>query len=724
MESIRILFVEDDPGDAELFQFMIDRVRSHRFSIEHVKRLQTALEQLEQSSFDAILLDLSLPDSFGLESIQRIYARFPEVPIVVLTGLEDDNLGLHAVHAGAQDYLVKSELNAGLLTRTLLHAIERQARFAKERAAQGAEASPVPAPEPGTPPGSLSSPYDPTTPVTLRNPPSSGRGRVVSVPDGDTGTLQRLGDFVIERKLGKGGMGVVFLATQLALKRKVALKVLSRSLTESKTFCKRFLAEARLAAGLAHPHVVQILTVGLDDDAHRLYFAMEYIEGENLNEYLERHQPSFGEILSIVEAVACALEHAWERGLVHRDIKPGNIMIGPRLHVKVLDFGLARSVEQELAHTGTGAMLGTPEYMAPEQASKQDRPDCRSDLYALGIVLYRMLAGAPPFEGDSVASLIFLHTYGSPRSICAQRPSVPERFDRILESLLAKKRDDRLAEPRQLVALLRELREQLKAEGRMDESPQGPAIKPLSFWEAQTGAERGPLLNTRSVSPTESAQHRALLAVRPARPGRGAQLWWALLGALLLAAVLGLWARNVPGRSGPPSLEDVVWTSPHPLWPPATVAELRGRDGSAWKLRDRSLLGQQTGRLSVSQPRVPWRLEGHFADFGAAAWGVSVELEGQPAWSLRLVRTVEQEFVCELLAADGTTQQQSALRMWEHTLRFAVSVSADSAVFELAGKRAAGVALEAGGQAVGLFVDAGQGGEVGFLDLQLRQAIP
>ncbi len=700
MDAIRILFVEDDPGDAELFQFMLDRITSHRFEVQHVKRLEAALEQLGCSSYDAVLLDLSLPDSFGLESIQRIYDRHPEVPIVVLTGLEDASLGLHAVHAGAQDYLAKSELNATLLTRTLLHAIERQARMSSTLRQQALQP-----PEPDAT-EAVPSP----TPVTLRTPPSAAR-RKQPLSGPETANIQRLGDFVIDTQIGKGGMGIVFRATQLALQRTVALKVLSRGYTEDPAFCKRFLKEARSAAALTHPHVVQIFTVDLDEESRRLYFAMEYLEGQNLGELLDERQPSLGESLTIARGIASALEHAWSKGIVHRDIKPGNVMVGPKAHVKVLDFGLARSVHDDTGLTGTGDLLGTPETMAPEQARKGAKADGRADLYALGVLLYRMLAGAMPFEGDSAASLIFLHSYAAPRRIRPSRPEVPVGFEAVLERLLAKRPEDRYPDPTALLAALAELREELRAGRLLEVVPTGPAVRPIGFWEAQEAAAAKTQLEVGARPPSRSG-HRASLPL----PGRaeGAPLGWLGLAAgLAILCAFGVWAL-LPSAAG---LER-SWGEARPLWSGPGPQEMRGSDGSTWRIDGRSALAAEAGRLAL-ELAPPWRVEGYLADFGAAAFGVELGVgEGTPL-ALRVAR--EEEGLAGALVRDGVPEALGPLDFPGGRLAFAVSASADSAKLEVGPRCLARVALPRGAQSFALRVDEPGGGEGVFLKLGVRR---
>jgi serine/threonine protein kinase len=208
-----------------------------------------------------------------------------------------------------------------------------------------------------------------------------------------------LGDFRLIRKLGEGGMGQVYLAEQISLRRRVAVKLLRSDLAGQEVSLKRFRAEAKIVAQLNHPNIVQVYAFGESEGVH--YMAMEYVDGRNLRDYLRRHGPApVALVLHIVQQVALALQRASELGLVHRDIKPENILLTRRGEVKVADFGLSRMIQGEEAQrlTQTGTTLGTPLYMSPEQV--EGRPlDCRSDIYSLGVTCYHLLAGRPPFEG-------------------------------------------------------------------------------------------------------------------------------------------------------------------------------------------------------------------------------------------------------------------------------------------------------------------------------------
>jgi eukaryotic-like serine/threonine-protein kinase len=257
----------------------------------------------------------------------------------------------------------------------------------------------------------------------------------------------------VERQLGRGGMATVFLAQDLREDRPVALKVLHPELG-STVGADRFKREIRVAARLQHPNIVGILDSGETEGAPEeggghLWFTMPLVEGENVYERLEReHQLSPAEALRIASAVAGALDYAHEHGFVHRDIKPDNIMLSGD-QVLVADFGVARAVsEVQDKLTATGMTVGTPTYMSPEQASGDRTLDGRSDIFALGCVLYEMLAGEPPFRGPTPQTTLILRFMGPPRPL---RPvvQVPKHVEAAIMRALAKDPAERFATARE-----------------------------------------------------------------------------------------------------------------------------------------------------------------------------------------------------------------------------------------------------------------------------------
>src|SRR5580700_9804377 len=266
--------------------------------------------------------------------------------------------------------------------------------------------------------------------------------------------------------LGKGGMGEVFLAEDTRLNRKVALKVLLPEVAEDTEKLARFVQEARAASALSHPNAAHIYEIGEANGRHLL--AMEFIEGQTLEKKLSGEPLPMTEIVAIGAQVADALDAAHTRGIAHRDIKPANLMIDPRGHVKVLDFGLAKILpvagteipsSSQLATqflTSGGVVLGTVSYMSPEQALGRDI-DHRTDLFSLGVVLYQMASGKLPFAGTSAQETLARILQSPPDALGRLNYEVPEEFERIVRKCLEKDRERRYQSAKELLIDLRGL---------------------------------------------------------------------------------------------------------------------------------------------------------------------------------------------------------------------------------------------------------------------------
>jgi beta-lactam-binding protein with PASTA domain/predicted Ser/Thr protein kinase len=245
-----------------------------------------------------------------------------------------------------------------------------------------------------------------------------------------------LGDrYEVEGVLGQGGMAKVFKGHDKVLGRPVAVKVLSPQFAGDDQFVARFRREAQAAAGLNHPNIVSVFDTGSQQDVH--YIVMEYVRGRTLRDTIRSEGPILPErAAEIADAVARALGSAHEAGLVHRDIKPGNIMLTSDGEVKVMDFGIARTATGDTL-TQTAAVLGTASYLSPEQAQGQS-VDGRSDIYSLGCVLYEMVAGRPPFTGDSPVSIAYKHVKEDPVPPSRINPDVPKDLENVIMKAMAK----------------------------------------------------------------------------------------------------------------------------------------------------------------------------------------------------------------------------------------------------------------------------------------------
>ncbi len=249
--------------------------------------------------------------------------------------------------------------------------------------------------------------------------------------------VQQLGDFELKKKLGKGGMGEVFLARQISLDRMVALKTLTKELAKKADFVARFEREAKSMAKIDHPNVVKIYAVDSYKGIH--FAAIEYIDGQSVQKWLD-HLGKFSVADSVHIAMVCAeaLKHAHAENMVHRDIKPDNMLITRKGIVKVADFGLAKAMDDDVSMTQSGTGLGTPLYMAPEQARNAKYVDHRSDIYALGATLYHMLTGKLPFTGNTALELILGKEKGVYPQARTVRPEIPERLDLIIDKMMAR----------------------------------------------------------------------------------------------------------------------------------------------------------------------------------------------------------------------------------------------------------------------------------------------
>ncbi len=262
----------------------------------------------------------------------------------------------------------------------------------------------------------------------------------------------RLGVFALQDAIGAGGMGAVFRAHDDQLDRAVALKILPPEHARDTEAVSRFYQEGRAAARLDHENIARVYTIGQAGPHH--YIAFEFIEGMTLRQRVEA-----GGVLPVADAInytlqiATALVHAAERGVVHRDVKPSNIIVTPQGRAKLVDMGLARRFERggDAGLTQTGMTLGTFDYISPEQARDPRDVDVRSDLYSLGCTLYYMLAGRPPFPDGTVLQKLIQHQEEPPPDVRAANPAVPADLASTVLKLMAKDRDRRYQSPEALV---------------------------------------------------------------------------------------------------------------------------------------------------------------------------------------------------------------------------------------------------------------------------------
>jgi serine/threonine protein kinase len=249
------------------------------------------------------------------------------------------------------------------------------------------------------------------------------------------------GEFEIDRELGRGGMAIVYLATEINLGRKVAIKVLPPDLTFGSGAIERFKREARTAATLDHPNIIPIYRIS--PGGRLFWYAMKFLEGRSLADLLkEKGRLSFAETVAILEQVASALDYAHKRNVIHRDIKPANIMLDAQNRVIVTDFGIAKQLAAG-SFTASGSVIGTPYYMSPEQCTGSKTLTGAADQYSVGVMAYEMLSGQLPFEGDSAVDILTKHVMQPPPPLDVLTPGLPKHVYFAIEKALAKKPQDR-----------------------------------------------------------------------------------------------------------------------------------------------------------------------------------------------------------------------------------------------------------------------------------------
>ncbi len=357
--------------------------------------------------------------------------------------------------------------------------------------------------------------------------PSVPPDRPLVIPgDGDRLVGREIDHFRIERRIGSGGMGAVYLAHDMSLDRPVAVKVLPDEYAVNPEAQERFIHEARVQARLVSPHIVRIYYIGrvpeIDGAGRKsLYFAMEYVDGGSFESFIEKRERLDPEKARqwMIQAVR-GLRAAYAAGLVHRDIKPGNMLLDSHENVKIADFGLAKSMGAKPSSTLAGAIVGTPLYISPEQVHHKPL-DHRADMYSLGCAFFHLITGKPPFEGEAAFDIIAKHLRDTPPTILEMRPEVSPRFAIILDRLLAKSPDERYATHEELMAAL--------------EAAAPEAIEYAGFW-------------TRGAAVViDSAIASALVALLYA-PGIVVYLSYVIIGHAFFGQTLGKRAMRIEVR--------------------------------------------------------------------------------------------------------------------------------------------------------------------------------
>jgi serine/threonine protein kinase len=477
---------------------------------------------------------------------------------------------------------------------------------------------------------------------------------------------QRVNNFEIVRLLGEGGMGSVYEADHLLMRKKVAVKVLRRELSPDPDLVQRFFNEARATSAIRHPNIVEVIDLGLLQDGVP-YLVMELLEGETLSARLERlGSLPIASAVDFVRQTASALGAAHANGIIHRDLKPENLFLtpDPRFHgrelVKVLDFGIAKlrvDPSSRPVTTLVGAVLGTPAYMSPEQCRGVE-VDHRSDIYALGVILYELLCGTPPFLGEAVGDVLMMHMSVDPVPPSTLRAEVPSQLDQAILKALAKHRDRRFLrvadfaealgpKPSPRLALgsgeLPSEDEPSSRDSDVDGTVSGAATKsrepPLTMPPELEPASQGRKTPLGPLPRLLEGKHDATLPSAPSRASKpedakprdrlsprvlraGASL--ATLGLLVLALTMSV--KRQAGKTGPETASSTQRSAAVPVVPPTAPGALpRERMGSPMvspntaagpvvdgapqapdpRTRSRSVADQGARRASTTKPAAP-----------------------------------------------------------------------------------------------------------------------
>ncbi|MFZ1397076.1 MAG: protein kinase [Candidatus Promineifilaceae bacterium] len=380
-------------------------------------------------------------------------------------------------------------------------------------------------------------------------------------------TRKKYGRYEIESELGRGGMATVYLAHDPRFGRKVALKVMSHALRDDPTFRGRFEREARIIATLEHPAIVPVYDYGESDG--QPFLVMRYMPGGTLADRIIARPFSLEAAVPIIQRLAGALDHAHQQGVIHRDLKPGNILFDQYNNAFLTDFGIVK-----LAHGGTvsltgSGVIGTPAYMSPEQIHGEKSLDGRSDIYTLGIILFEMLTGRKPYRAETPIKQMMAHVLTPTPSIRALKPDLPEAFEPVMQRVLAKERDERFATAAELTEAISQTLYGLALPSLQEEPTPARAQPPIEPEETPTVAlATPPVVAEPEPNPNAGKNAKVVGQKRPFR-----WYYWLFLGVLFVAAVaVGANFLNQPDPT--PTAQRIELVRPTPIVVETAVANL------------------------------------------------------------------------------------------------------------------------------------------------------
>lgn len=395
LSNSNILVVDDEEFIRSfLYEALIDK----GYNVVLADDCEQATKKLETESFDLIISDINLPGLSGNDLLKFCRKNYQNTEIILITGAPGLDNAVDAVKNGAFDYLAKP---------ITIEKLYKRVREALEKSSQK---------------------------------PKNIMAKNQGIPD--------IGyDFV--RTLGTGNMAVVFLVEKD--KKQYAMKILKRdsNSTEFDLKTQRFFREAEILSGIDHPNIVKITEFGRDKESHRPYLVMEYVDGNPLNQFMSKYNFNFDQSISLIRQIASALHIVHNYGIVHRDVKPANILLTNDNIIKLTDFGIAGIEDSNL--TMTREILGSPAYMSPEAFDYSAKKDHRSDIFPLGIIAYELFTGKKPFRGESIHEIMLEIKKKKPIEPLKIKPDLTPEIQDILAKMLAKSPDDRFKNASQIV---------------------------------------------------------------------------------------------------------------------------------------------------------------------------------------------------------------------------------------------------------------------------------
>ena len=398
----KILIIDDDEGVRE---FLSNALEEKSYSVSVVSTVNEAIKLLKKNTFSIVLSDVNMPDVFGMDFLSSFKKNYPKTSIIMITGAPNVEDAVKAVKYGAFDYLSKP-IPVNKLYERIEAALDKYS--ATQETSQNSQQ------------------------IDSTNPSNQG--------------------YNVIKTLGAGTMGVVLLVEKE--NKRYAMKILRNEYdaSDKNLKIKRFLREAEILSQIDHPNVIKIYEYGISEAEDIPYIIMEFMPGKPLNHYMRMFSFTNDQIISIIRQVSESLNAVHEHNILHRDIKPGNILMTDDICLKLTDFGIAKVLNSNL--TMTKEILGSPAYMPPEAFDSQSLCDCRSDIFSLGVIAYELLTGVKPFHGETIGEIMNAIKYQRPIEPLKINRNLPPYLQDIVAKMLAKKMEDRFSNVKEIIKAL------------------------------------------------------------------------------------------------------------------------------------------------------------------------------------------------------------------------------------------------------------------------------